>query len=768
MKVSKKLRKLPAKAAAAYQNHRRKPLPLRLLTAAAVAFFAARALLLATFPLEAVAGRPASLVVTDRSGAPLRGFLSASGEWRLPVPLSEMGSVMPRAVVALEDRRFYFHGGVDIFALLRAALQNAKKGRAVSGASTITSQTVRLAVARPRTHAAKFIEFAQASALEFFMDKDRILETYLNSVPFGGNIRGVEAAARSWFGKPAKELSLAEAALLAGLLRGPAYYRPDRRPERAKELRDRIIDTLLRRGVVGEEEARRAKKEPLPRARLSLSGARVQAAEAAARFGGAAFAADGYGRFRSTIDSRLQRLVLSELLRRLSAAEREITACALLVENDGGAVRAYVGNAREGTEGASSWVDCAQSERSPGSLLKPFIYALAFQSGKASPASMLCDVPDGAGGGTRNFDRLYRGPVSARAALAESLNAPAVEVFRRVGAENVLNFLHALGFSHLTRAAAYYGESLALGGCGVTPLETARAYLALASGGSAGALRWGEEEAKPRGPSLLAPAAAFMTLDILKDVRRNLPAFADADSDGKRIAFKTGTSYGLRDAWCAAVTKKYTLVVWFGDPRGRPHRSLVGLKAAAPAAAAIMLALTEQGEPWFAPPPGAVKKELCPLSGAPRNQYCPKSRSDYVIEGVTDDAPCVMHAYSGGKVVIKWPQKIERWRAAHGGGKDEGLEIISPKDGASYVKRGSDEIPLAASGGRGEIFWVADGVLIEKTGEAPAWKMSGGRHTIAAADEYGNAAEAEITVREPASGAEGDIPLLEESGGQAL
>ncbi len=764
MTVNKKISLFFEKTAAVCKRFRQRPFSQRLFFVIIALIFAARAFLILTFPLDAVTARPASTVVTDRNGKYMRGFLSPAGEWRLPIPISEMGEIMPRAVVQLEDRRFRLHGGIDLFALLRASYQNAVHGRVVSGASTITSQTIRLSFDRPRTPAAKIVEFIQAVALEFFLDKEQILETYLNNVPFGGNIRGVEAAARLWFGKPARELSLAEAALLSGVLRGPAYYRPDRHPERAAKLRDRIIDTLCERGLVSEEEAGRARKEPLPGSRFTADGSGVQTASAALRFGGGSSAADRYGRFRSTIDAGLQNMVVSELKRRLNP-DSGITACAILIENETGSVRAYVGNAREGSGSDTAWVDCAQSVRSPGSALKPFIYALAFDMGKLSPASMLSDVPDDGGGdGVRNFDRLYRGPVSARYALTESLNAPAVEVFRMSGAENVLAFLRALGFSRLTRSASYYGESLALGGCGVTPAETARAYSALARGGNLPRLKWNEESRQEEGVQTMSPAAAFLTLDILKGVRNNLRAFADAEADGKRIALKTGTSYGLRDAWCAALTKKYTLVVWFGDPRGTQHRTLVGLKVAAPAAAAVMLRITEKNEPWFEAPSNVVKKELCPLSGAPRNQYCSGVRRDYVIEGVTDNTPCTMHKYSGGRAVTAWTEKLERWRASRGGKEYAKLEITSPKNGALYIKRkGAEMLPLSSSGGQGEIFWFADGVLIEKNGsETPSWRMTAGKHVIAAADSFGNSAEAGITVKDPARGAAESLPLLEE------
>ena len=423
----------------------------------------------------------------------------------------------------------------------------------------------------------------------------------------------MEAAARTWFGKSAKELSLAEAALLTALLRGPSYYRPDRHPERALELRDRLIDTLAERGVATAEEARRAKLEPLPEARLPIAAQRIQAADMAAKLGNAREHLDRYGRFRSTLDADKQNILLAELRAALANMDEGVTAAAVLVENKTAKVRGYVGNAREGTGAQAAWVDCAASPRSPGSALKPFIYALAFERGIAAPATMIADVPDADGAaGVRNFDRFYRGPVSARTALADSLNVPAVKMFRAAGAESVLGLLRRLGFSRLTHEAAWYGDSLALGGCEVTALELARAYRALAAGGRDAPLLWYEDAPAPDETPLLSEAAAALTLDVLKEARRTRDLVAGAENDGKIIAFKTGTSYGLRDAWCAAVTPDWTLVVWLGDPRGTPRANLAGLTAAAPAAVRVMLRLTQKNAPWFALPAAVEKSRALP------------------------------------------------------------------------------------------------------------------------------------------------------------
>ncbi|MDO5116660.1 MAG: penicillin-binding protein 1C [Synergistaceae bacterium] len=729
-----------------------------------LALLAAEGLLAAALPLERIFDRPASLVVTDMKGAPLRGRLSSEGEWRLPVPLSEMGRWMPLVAVELEDRRFRLHRGVDIPAALRALWQNARAGRVLSGASTITSQVVRLAVARERTPLNKLIEFSQATALESIADKEKILEIYLNSVPLGGNARGVEAAARMWFGKRAKELSLAEATLLAGILRGPAYYRPDRHPRRARELRDRLIDTLAERGVISRDEAERAKREPLPTYRRGISSALIQAAERAAESGEAAGNLDAYGRFRSTLDTEKQRLLLAELRRPLTRLDDKITAAAVLVENKSGKVRGYIGNAREGTAASSAWVDCAASPRSPGSALKPFLYALAFESGALTPAAMIADLPSSAGGGgARNFDRLFRGPVTARAALRDSLNAPAVRALRMCGTENLLSLLRRLGFSSITKEARWYGESLALGGCEVSPLELARAYSALASGGLLRPLIWNERAEAGEGERVLSEAAAALTLDILKDTRRSLPQFGEPEADGKLFAMKTGTSYGLRDAWAAAVTPRWTLVVWFGEPGGRPHRELTGLRSAAPPAAAIMLSLTASGEQWFRLPDSVIKAEVCPLSGAPRNSFCPQKTTDLRIRGVSKSDPCALHLMKNGLLKTEWPEEIARFFSLRGGTERAKLRIASPAKGAAYYETGG-AILLSAQGGEGTLYWFADGELIGAAGEREtiSRRMSAGKHKIAVADEYGASDEAEISVKKSFSSRRERLPLLEE------
>ena len=738
-------------------------------TAALIFLMAGMLFLLATFPYAKVLSWPVSTVVTDKDGVSLRGALSQNEEWAIPVPLAEMGKWMPRVVVALEDKRYYAHCGVDIMALLRAAAQNRMADETVSGASTVTSQVIRLSIERKRTVPNKCIEFWQAMQLEYILTKDGILELYLNRAPFGGNIRGVGAAALAWFNKPAKDLSLAEAAMLAGMLRGPSYYRPDKHPERALALRDRLLDTLAERGAATRDEVMRAKREPLPNARFSIPSAFRQATEQVVKQSGVLLERDRFGRVRSTIDRDMQNLLLSELISALSPLPPTVTASAVLVENGGGAVRGYIGNAREGMPTDASWVDCASSPRSPGSALKPFIYALAFESGGLTPSTMIPDSPlSMKGAAPRNYDRHYRGPVTVRTALADSLNIPAVRTLHIEGGRRTIDLYRRLGFSHFTKDADWYGDSLALGGCEVTPLELAEAYRTLADGGISTPLKWTEGASQTKGERVISRAACALVLDILKDTRRLLPLYSELfGEDGTVIAFKTGTSYGLRDAWTAAVTKKYTLIVWFGDPNGRPHPQLIGLKTAAPVAVRVMRKLSPIGTKWFDLPEGVGKRKVCALSGAPENPLCPASVSDLYIKNISSNEPCALHISENGHTAVRWPPELEGFFSI--GGTEKAameIEIISPRRNAVYdLSGGRERLPLIAEGGVGRLFWFADGELIEDgNSDSPFWKMTEGRHRISVTDEDGSGAEATIAVRKKAAEAKGDegLPLLEE------
>ncbi|MCL2009900.1 MAG: penicillin-binding protein 1C, partial [Synergistaceae bacterium] len=678
-------------------------------------------------PLSAVENWAVSPALYDAKGRLFHVRLSADSEWSLPVTLSEMGRWLPIVATGVEDRRFYSHPGVDFLALCRATWQNAVSLRVVSGASTITSQVIRLSISnsehRRRNLLTKTREFALALKLERVMSKDDILETYLNRAPFGGNIRGVQAAAMIYFGKPAAKLSPGEACLLIGMLKSPSYYRPDRRPEAARRRRDFIIRLLGKRSVFTREEAESALLEELPSrwqpppmrafhfAEAVFSG---ESPEGIASFSGESLFAGFAGRFDTTLDLEIQTKLEAIMRGAVAPLPDAVTAAAGVVDNKSGALVAWVGNARfPGAPGPvkeyrSAWVDCGRALRSPGSALKPFAYLAAFDKGFLTPGSLLADSPLAfSGRAPRNFDLTYRGAVSARVALSDSLNAPAVRVLRMTGPESVLDTLRAFGFESLNEHASYYGDSLILGGCEVSVMQMLTAYSALANGGvyrRVALLK--KDPRRNEGTRLASEAAAWMVSDIL-DSRSRLSAFARETLGNRaaggggawRVAFKTGTSYGLRDAWTAAWTPDLTVVVWVGDPAGTTWPGLVGAQVAAPVAVAVLRVLSPISR-WYDPPEGIALREVCSLSGRPPSAACLSTKRDWHIEGVSRSVVCDLHVIRDGKSALLWPVELAmRNTPISEIRKRPYVGITSPISGATYYLTplgGEQKIPLRA------------------------------------------------------------------------
>ncbi|GHV35466.1 hypothetical protein FACS1894187_08220 [Synergistales bacterium] len=708
--------------------------------------------------------------------------LSTDSEWRAPVPLSDMGTWLPLVAVAVEDKRFYSHSGVDPLALLRAVWQNVTRLRVVSGASTITSQTIRMGVSergtvkKERGLSLKLREFVQAIKLERVMSKDEILETWLNSAPFGGNIRGVQAASLIYFGKPARLLSPGEACLLVGMLKGPSLYRPDRHPAAARRRRDFIIDFLEKRGVFSGEEARKALSEPLPSQwKRPASRAWHFAEQVLAR--GDTESAEPY---HTTLDLEAQTKLEAVLHRSAAAFPDSVTAAAGVVDNETGGIIAWVGNARFGSGLDGAWVDCALSARSPGSALKPFAYISAFDQGLLTPGSLLADTPLAfSGRAPRNFDLTYRGAVSARVALSDSLNAPAVRVLRMAGADNVLRLMRAFGLSGLTENASHYGDSLILGGCEVTVLQMLEAYSSLANKGLHRTLSFFENSPRPAGERLASEAAVWMAADIL-DNKSRLSAFARESERNYvwRAALKTGTSYGLRDAWAAAWTPRFTVVVWVGAPSGESWPGLVGAGAAAPVALSVLRVLSagesagrnQSAAAWYDRPEELVMREVCALSGRPPTPACLSRRLDWSIEGVTRTTPCDIHVLRNGQSALLWPGDFVAGSAAAGGFRRSDLTIVSPVATATYYMAPlarEQKIPLRSEGARnvsGRVWWYADGRFIgsSESSDTFFYAFPDGHHELSVSDGI-DTAKTNFNVVSPGkrkSGAEPSPPLI--------
>ena len=740
-------------------------LKIFLATLAVLFLLLAGAAAIVPLPLESITRWDASPLVLDRDGRIVHARLSDSDEWAIPIKLKDMGKWLPAIVVSVEDRRFWSHPGVDPLALARALLQNIRAGKVVSGASTITSQLIRISAPKERSFASKLVEFLQALKLDFLLSKEEILELYLNRAPMGSNIRGVEAAARIYFNKSAKDLSAGEAALLVGMLRGPSLYRPDRNPEGAIARRNAIIDLAVERDGLAPEMALLAKSEALPRGGpLPLSDSLYLFGEWALSSlppdlpGSAAVA-------RTSLWPPLQAGLQSLLNESLQSINPDITAAGVIVDNLSGEVAAYVGNARFNRALGLHWVDCARSPRSPGSTLKPFAYLLAFARGELTPASLLADSPlSFAGQAPRNFDLTYRGPVKAADALADSLNAPAVRVLRLVGGESLLRFLRSLGLTRVTSASEHYGDSLILGGCDATLLELLGAYRYLGtlgvSRGITPPLGPGEAPpaAKPAPPPNFA-AAAYQVADSLHDVTFLEPlAPTMFDTRQRTLAYKTGTSYGFRDAWMFAYTPRWTMGIWFGREDGKAEPALTGRALIGPVIIKLarnLLSLDTRPRIWFTPPPGLTRVRVCALSGMAAGPLCLDVREAEVIESVWHTIPCTIHVLRGGEPAVVWPPELEQMNLGRGIELNRSADAVvtSPVDQSHLLLtpgRGKQKIPLRAEGAKGQVHWFMDLVHlgVQNPGEEFFWALSPGRHTVSLLDEEGRTAKATFEVED--------------------
>ena len=595
-----------------------------------------------------------SPVVEDRHGAMLRAFLTKDGQWRLPV---DPGSVSPnylRLLVAVEDKRFWRHHGVDPLALLRAAWQVATRGRIVSGGSTLTMQVARLLEPRPRTLRAKAVEVLRAMQLEARMSKPEILRAYLTLTPMGGNLEGVRAGSLAWFGKEPKLLSDPEAALLVALPQAPRSVRPDARATRAKLARDRILSLAGRDGVMDQASERTARMAPLPLARRPLPFLAPHLAE---RLVAADLTAEPV---RTAIDGGLQADVERVLRGTLDSLPRPVNLAALVVDWHTGEVLARAGSGAYHDAARHGMVDMTLAVRSPGSTLKPFVYGMAFDGLLAHPASLVRDEP------TRfddyaphNFDGGFDGDVTIRHALQASLNLPAVVALQRLGPVAFVDRFREAGLS-LVFANSTVTPTLpvVLGGVGLTLEGLVTAYAALADGGTIKPLieRFGLAWPRRAGDGLMRRPAADAIVDILAGVA---PPKGFASRSG-HIAYKTGTSYRFRDGWALGFDGSRVVGVWMGRADGASCVGCVGT-----ASAAILFRLfdllppdplaTRTLTPVFAGPPPAALVRLGPSPstrglGAPKISF-PLPGSRLLVDAV---APEIRVAVDGGTRPYRW------------------------------------------------------------------------------------------------------------------
>jgi penicillin-binding protein 1C len=728
-------------------------------------------------------------LVLARDGTPLRAFPDREHIWRHPVTLDEVSPRYLEALIRYEDRGFYWHPGVNPWALARAAAQWLRHGRIVSGGSTLTMQAARLIEPIPRTLAGKARQIARAVQLELRLSKREILELYLTHAPMGGVLEGVEAASRAYFGKPSRSLSHAEAALLAALPQAPSRLRPDRFPERALAARDKVLERLA--PVWGEAALADARQEPVIAQAVREPLLAPLFAERARRL------FPGRARIDTTLDAGMQAAVEQLIAARLALLPPRVSLAALAVDNATLEVMAYAGSADFGDEARFAHVDMVQGARSPGSTLKPFLYGFALDDGLIHSESLLCDVPQSFSGyQPGNFQADFSGPVSVGEALRRSLNVPAVEVLDRLGPERFVALLRRGGLKLALPRGARPNLSVILGGVSVNLEGLVGAYTALARAGLAGKPRY-TADAPREEARMMSEGAAFIVRDLLEAGGPASRQTAGGLGARRGIAWKTGTSFGFRDAWAIGVSDRHTIGVWVGRPDGTPNPGFFGANVAAPLLIDLFAAFGETRAPQRLPPASVIQARICwPLGtraeGLPP-ELCHRERSAWLLDGAapptfadrlregaaryTDlrDAATglrVLAACAPGATraveMARWPAALEPWldaatrrralppdwapACAFSQAPEAGLKIVGIADGETIGRAGQGAAPmlrLEARGGREENIWLIDGRPVGRS--LPGRPLmhvfaEPGRHTITVLDESGRYDRVEISV----------------------
>lgn len=716
---------------------------------------------------------PYSTVVVDRHEELLGARIATDGQWRFP-PRTDTPAKVEACLLAFEDNRFYYHWGVDPLALGRAIRQNLQSKRIVSGGSTLTMQTIRLARNKPRTLGEKLIEALWATRLEFRHSKKEILALYISHAPFGGNVVGLDAAAWRYFGHPADELSWAEAAMLAVLPNSPAMIHLSKSRQALLNKRNRLLTQLHQRGTLDASAYELAISEPLPTAPLPLPNI---APHLVSRYYQTARGTTS----RSTIDRSMQQQV-EELVARWNTEfiRSDIRNMAVLViDVRTNEALVYCGNTHLHREASGNQVDVIQAPRSTGSILKPFLYYAMLHEGALLPHALLPDIPININGFTpQNFSLQFEGAVPASEAIARSLNIPTVTMLQRYGVPKFHSFLKQIGLSTLNRPASHYGLTLILGGAEGTLWDVTSAYADMAR-----CLNGAKETS-------FAPGAVWQTFDALKEVNRPEEIDWRTLPSMQTIAWKTGTSYGFRDAWAVGVTPRYAVGVWVGNATGEGKPGLVGARTAGPVLFDVFNLLPSSA--WFARPAGEfVDAQVCQLSGHLKGRFCDEADTVLILpaglrtevcpyhhpvtlsaderfriyENCADSEPTIQRNWFTLPPVWEWYyrqhhpeyQSLPPFRAGCGEDNRSSMQFIYPPMNARVRlprqldgSQGQMTFELVHSNPRATVYWHLDQTYLTQTQDFHKISLlpTLGKHSMTAVDEEGNTVSTTFFVEE--------------------
>jgi penicillin-binding protein 1C len=589
------------------------------------------------FPLQ-INIKYSQIVVAD-NGSVIHAFLSGDEKWRMKTELQEIIPQLKQAIIEKEDKYFYFHPGVNPAALCRAAFNNILKRRKTSGASTITMQVARLLEPKERTHLNKIGEIFRAFQLEFYYNKEEILQMYLNLVPFGGNIEGVKSASLLYFDRLPGQLSLAQIVTLAIIPNRPTSLKLGKNNIFIVKERNRWLDIFRKEKVFPDEAIESAFREP-------LEAKRQQAPKLAPHF---SYKVKNRYPQEEIIKTALKKPVFQKVeqitynyVQRLKRHQIN-NAAVIVLNNQTRCIEVYLGSPDFKDKENAGQVDGISAIRSPGSTLKPLIYAAAFDAGLITPKTIITDVPTDFGGyAPENFDRKFNGKVSVEKALAYSLNIPAVKILEEITLPAFIQKLKKAGFHQIGKDENNLGLSLALGGCGVTLEELTTLFASFANRGKLNKYKYIQQEVIRDTIQLVSPSAAYMITEILTQITRpDLPNHFESSYHVPRIAWKTGTSYGRRDAWSIGYNKKYTIGVWVGNFSGKGIHELTGADIATPLLFELFNSLDYNSQNnWFSLPKELTFRYVCAESGNIPEDHCQSIVMDYFIPKISSAEKC--------------------------------------------------------------------------------------------------------------------------------